>query len=371
MVSTRIPETLLLARLRALLREGDAATELEHRRVAAASFGFGETAAAFQAYSRIVCITLSGDSSGFIGLPSTSSRVVHLTSKELLGDDTQTPDAIMLRTGGASPSLLDYILPEIRSRAHLRDAAVLVLHPSDAHEVAVQALNLGAAEVAEEESTPVKLAMRIDAMLSRKKVRDTLRQTTEESLRLATTDPLTGLYNRRYADVYLADVVLRSRESGRGFTVMMIDVDHFKAVNDTYGHAVGDRVLTEIAARMRDNVRAVDLVSRHGGEEFLVILPDIDGAEAEPAADRIRSIMAEKPFILEDSASLRITVSVGVAVATAAGLSVAKGVSFAAEELISRRMTKDLLDAADHALYSAKNAGRNRVSVSPPAASAA
>ena len=152
---------------------------------------------------------------------------------------------------------------------------------------------------------------------------------------------------------------------------MMIDVDHFKAVNDTYGHAVGDRVLTEIAARMRDNVRAVDLVSRHGGEEFLVILPDIDGAEAEPAADRIRSIMAEKPFILEDSAPLRITVSVGVAVATAAGLSVAKGVSFAAEELMSRRMTKDLLAAADHALYSAKNAGRNRVSVSPPAASAA
>lgn len=382
MVATRVPETLLLARIRGLLRESETRTELERRRVAAASFGFSETSADFRNRGRVLFAALGksidipvsdADFSRIGGYSVSKSSYSDL----LRGDATeQEPDAIVLWVSNEGAALMDEVLPEIRMRSHLRQATVLVLYEDGIHDIAVRALNLGAAEIAEKGSTIAELTHRVNSMLARKHMRDSLRRSTEESYRLATTDPLTGLYNRRYAEVYLADVLLRARDSGRGFTVMMVDIDHFKAVNDTHGHAVGDDVLCEVAARIRDNLRAVDLVSRHGGEEFLVILPDIEDGEAAVAAERLRLAVGSQPVELPSGEHLWVSVSIGVSIASASGVTAAR---FAKprqaedpqREETSNRLITQLVSNADGALYSAKASGRNCVAVSPVIASAA
>lgn len=369
MVATRVPDRLLLARLRGILRDAEAATELERRRVAAASFGFREAATPFERPEQVFCVDLGG--AAVATLPM-SRRVNALGREALLRDDVMrpNPDVIILNTRADGGEQLDEVLPEIRMRSHLRQSSVLVVYPEGDHQLAVRALNLGASEIAEAGSLDGELRHRIDAMVARQRIRDALRQTEEESFRLATTDTLTGLYNRRYAEVYLADALMRSLDTGVGLTVMMVDIDHFKGVNDTFGHAAGDVVLKNVATRLRDNLRAVDLVSRHGGEEFLVILPGIDGAEAELAAERLRLQVGGRPVGLPNGKSLEVTVSIGVAVS--ADKSTRTGPRLVdATDRRTRSVIEDLLLRSDKALYAAKDSGRNCVSVSRPAVSAA
>jgi two-component system cell cycle response regulator len=136
---------------------------------------------------------------------------------------------------------------------------------------------------------------------------------------------------------------------------MMIDIDHFKAVNDTHGHAAGDKVLVELADRLRQNLRAIDLVARMGGEEFLVAMPGTSVTDARLAADRLRALVNTTPFDLGDNQpALKITVSVGVAVSG----------QFNAETAAINK----ICDQADKALYAAKSAGRDQVAMSKSAA---
>jgi diguanylate cyclase (GGDEF)-like protein len=166
----------------------------------------------------------------------------------------------------------------------------------------------------------------------------------KEALRLqATHDGLTGTWNR----VAILDLLHREYElaarSGSTIGLIMLDVDHFKRVNDTYGHLAGDHVLVEAARRMQEAVRSYDLVGRYGGEEFLVVSPDCDREQIQVCAERIRSAMAEQPVLALDT-KIAITVSAGTAV------------------LVPRLNTeKDALTAADTALYRAKSGGRNQV----------
>jgi two-component system cell cycle response regulator len=163
---------------------------------------------------------------------------------------------------------------------------------------------------------------------------------------LAVTDELTSLYNRRYFDRHLAIMLERSREQSRDMAVMLIDLDYFKAVNDTHGHDVGDVVLKEFAMRLRRNIRGVDLACRFGGEEFVVLMPDTDYAQAQGVAERVRMSVAERTFEAGSSRSLPITVSVGLAM-----------------NEHNRDTPELILKRADIALYRAKREGRNRVVV--------
>lgn len=373
MVATRVPDRLLFARLRGILRDAEATTELERRRAAAASFGFREASASFERPEQVFYVPLAGaPSAEKPATPPMSRRIRPLGREELLRNDAMLPkpDVIILNVTPDGADQLEEVLPEIRMRSHLRQSSVIVLYPESAYQLAIRALNLGAAEIAEAGALDGELRHRIDAMVARQRIRDALRQTEEESFRLATTDTLTGLFNRRYAEVYVADALLHAMDTGTGLTVMMVDIDHFKGVNDTFGHAAGDAVLKEVARRIRDNLRAVDLVSRHGGEEFLVVLPDIDGAEAELAADRLRLQVGGSPIMLPNGTRLEITVSIGVAVtpAKSEGAGTRRQYPSAAG---TESLMQDLLTRSDEALYRAKDAGRNCVSVSCPAVSAA
>ncbi|MCL6473863.1 MAG: sensor domain-containing diguanylate cyclase [Firmicutes bacterium] len=169
---------------------------------------------------------------------------------------------------------------------------------------------------------------------------------------LALTDGLTGLFNRRYMDIRLEEEISRSQRYHRRFSLILADVDHFKQINDTWGHATGDLVLQGVSRLLVENLRETELVFRYGGEEFLVILPEAALAQATSVAQRLREVIERHPFQTVDGSSiLHVTFSAGVAEYPTHGTD-----------------KSTLLAAADQALYLAKQRGRNRVELLPPAA---
>lgn len=171
-------------------------------------------------------------------------------------------------------------------------------------------------------------------------------------MRSGFTDVLTGWHNRRYLTVRLGEELARSRRDGTRLVCLMLDVDHFKRVNDNWGHAAGDHVLREIAQRVEGQVRASDVAARYGGEEFVVLLPDTDIAAALLLAERIRSAVSGTPISLANDESMTITASIGIA-----------EVQPAPEADDLKTVGDSLIARADVALYAAKSAGRDRVVV--------
>lgn len=162
-----------------------------------------------------------------------------------------------------------------------------------------------------------------------------------ELLKLATHDALTGVFNRRRFDEKLAECSLLFQRTGRTFALLFIDVDHFKRINDTHGHAIGDDVLEQLARLIQGNTRGTDFVARYGGEEFAVLLPEIEEPDSpEIVAENIRAAIAETPFAVVG----QVTVSIGIGLAASADSN-----------------TSMLIKRADQQLYEAKGSGRNRV----------
>jgi diguanylate cyclase (GGDEF)-like protein len=183
-----------------------------------------------------------------------------------------------------------------------------------------------------------------------------LRETSAELERLAKVDPLTGVLNRRALFERLGAEFRRSLRYGRSLTVMMIDIDHFKSLNDRYGHAIGDDVLAACARTMASNLRESDVIGRYGGEEFAVILPETSLADGAFVAEKLR--IAVERLVIDSpdggASPIRTTISVGVA-----------GIPDPA--------TPDeqaLLNRADQAMYAAKRSGRNRITVAEPGSTA-
>jgi two-component system cell cycle response regulator len=189
-----------------------------------------------------------------------------------------------------------------------------------------------------------ELSARVKTQIRRQRYTVELRESVNHTLALAVTDELTGLYNRRYFERHLTLMLHKAREQERDMAVMLIDMDFFKAVNDTHGHDVGDAVLREFALRLRRNIRGVDLACRFGGEEFVVLMPDTDYRQAQLVAERVRAAMAERSFEVGVQRPLSVTVSVGVALNESPDDT---------PEMVLKR--------ADIALYRAKREGRNRV----------
>jgi diguanylate cyclase (GGDEF)-like protein/PAS domain S-box-containing protein len=171
----------------------------------------------------------------------------------------------------------------------------------------------------------------------------TERKRLEDDMKLlATVDPLTGAYNRRQGDALLAAEFSRRSRDGRPFAVLLLDIDHFKTINDRFGHPAGDAVLRSLVQACQTALRPIDMVVRWGGEEFLVVLPDTDAVAAMSTAERVRVALAATEVVIPDPSTIRFTVSMGVAVS-------------------QRDSPGELLRRADVALYAAKNGGRDRV----------
>lgn len=361
-------DTFLRARIRGLIRDGDAQRECERRRVTAASFGFADAGSDFETYARVKCVGEHARIPGIVQLEASATSIKLETCgvDEALQDENsgRLPEAYIIASGG-SYHALDALLPELRDRDHAHQTAMLVLFPGDRPDIATRALALGASDVAADDATGEELALRIEDILARKRSRDALRRADEQSYRLAATDPLTGLYNRRYAETYLSDLMMRHDDASEGFALMIIDLDHFKSVNDKYGHAAGDKVLCEVAKRLRLNLRSCDLVSRHGGEEFLVILPGADDVQATKTAERLRTAIADAPVAIASGESVPVTASIGLATRTVQmKLAMLRtGTTDVAEPRMMLAISR-MFDAADAALYRAKAKGRNQVMLS-------
>lgn len=206
-------------------------------------------------------------------------------------------------------------------------------------------LDIGASDVIISPVDRQELLARVRTQARRSRYIDLLRKRVDRGLELSVIDQLTGLYNRRYMVNQLQQLMHRAVMGAKPVSVLMCDIDHFKSVNDTYGHDVGDEVLVEVAGRLRENVRPMDVVCRPGGEEFLVIMPDTPGDLACAAGERIRRAVASKPFKVSGGRrEISITLSAGVS--TIAG---------------DQDTMADLTKRADMALFQAKSAGRNRV----------
>jgi len=164
------------------------------------------------------------------------------------------------------------------------------------------------------------------------------------------TDALTGVHNRRYFDRRLIEEVERVQRNRQPLSCLFLDVDHFKRVNDTYGHQVGDRVLQEVAGRIKAQLRLSDALGRYGGEEFAALLVQTDSEHALDIAERIRASIGGEPFRLGGDHHLEVTISVGMAT-----------LSPGEEEVLTATSAEQLVAKADAAVYRAKQAGRNRV----------
>jgi two-component system cell cycle response regulator len=237
------------------------------------------------------------------------------------------------------------LVSQWRATEAFRQLPILLLADEGELPRLAKGLDLGANDYLIRPVDRNELLARVRSQVRRKRLQDRLRENYHRSLSLALTDELTGLYNRRYVVAHLEELVSRVNNDGVTDTaLMMFDVDHFKAVNDQFGHSAGDEALRQLADRALRGVRSIDLVARLGGEEFVVVMPETNLAAATMVAERLRQSVAAEPFLLHASGERRpITISAGVAVAEAGDT------------------VDTLLQRADDALYAAKDAGRNKV----------
>ena len=220
---------------------------------------------------------------------------------------------------------------------------VVIIAPGDERRL-LRGLDLGVNDYLIQPVDRDEMLARVRTQVRRKRFSDRLRDSFQLTIEMAITDSLTGLHNRGYLERHLVALVDQARLYAKPLSVLILDIDHFKAVNDTYGHAAGDDVLREFSRRLRRAVRGIDLVGRHGGEEFVVAMPDTDADLAFIIGERLRERIAGESFVLGNGTGVRATASIGVSTLLPAGDS-----------------PEALLQRADEALYLAKRSGRNRV----------
>lgn len=331
-----------------------------------------------------------------IALVTRSSTIAHAWSKALNGRlgpgiECLTPEQALRPDGpGPRPDLLileetaqhpDAALPvlaELRSQSAKTGARILLVAApppvaygatSPAREQHLSlALDVGADDILRDGFDTTELTLRARRLLDRKRQEDRMRGAVQEAMQAANHDPLTGLHNRRYALPALERLAQSAARLGQSYAVMLIDLDRFKSVNDTHGHRVGDRVLAQVAERLRAGVRHQDLLARIGGEEFLLALPDTDLETAGSVAQRLCQTIRDERIIPDPGhLPIRVTVSIGIA-QWRPGQSPCSGPRAPGGDRAAKAEATRLLEQADQALYAAKSSGRNTVTVSRHAA---
>ncbi len=287
--------------------------------------------------------------------PRAAQRIVEALRGTHKVDVEANPQAALLRAGDIPYDLLIVSLAlqdadglrlcsQVRSLDRIRHMPIIILVEEGEQARLLRGLDMGVNDYLTRPVDKNELAARVRTQITRKRYSDILRNRIEESVEMAITDGLTGLYNRRYMETHLATLITQAHDTGRPLSLLIADIDHFKRVNDTHGHDAGDAVLREFAVRFRRNTRGIDLACRLGGEEFVVIMPETDLRRAYQIGERLRATIAAETFALTNGGDLRVTASVGVA-----------AVNFDTDSPTS------LYKRADTALYAAKRDGRNRV----------
>lgn len=345
-----VDDMQLMARVKSLVRLKSLTDELRARAMT------GQQIAIEDALRSMETITSSG---GSILIVDTDQRHAdriksYLTPEHDVDILVHPADAVFQVTGAhyelalVAMALTDFdplrVCSQIRTLEHTRNLPIILVADESDKPKVVRALDLGVNDFIMRPVERNELAARVRTQIRRQRYALELRQSVNNTMALAVTDDMTGLYNRRYFDRHLGVMLGKAQSQDRDMALMILDIDHFKSVNDTYGHDMGDAVLKEFAARLKRNIRGVDLACRFGGEEFVVLMPDTDFRQAEAVAERVRQSIADRVFEIGGGRPLSVTVSAGVTLNESA--------SDTPESLIKR---------ADVALYRAKREGRNRV----------
>lgn len=348
-----VDDTALISRVRSLVRLKAATDELHMRVLASREFGLGDPLAVATAETgqnaRILLVEdravardrLAGALSAYhhVETEADPHRALIRAAEEghdvlLVSLDLEGFDGLRL-------------CAQLRSLERTRTAAVLMLAQPDDKARILRGLDIGVHDYLLRPVDRNELVARVRTQVRRKRFADRLRDSVQASMQMATTDPLTGLHNRRYLDGHMAALFADATLRSRALSVLVLDVDRFKRVNDTYGHDAGDEILRAFADRVRELTRGIDVVARYGGEEIVVVVPDAALDAARAVAERIRERVEAEPFLVQGRAlGVGMTVSIGVA-----------------SRLHGDTSPADLLKRADQALYRAKAEGRNRVAV--------
>jgi two-component system cell cycle response regulator len=234
---------------------------------------------------------------------------------------------------------------QLRSLERTRALPILALCDPEDNTRMMRGLEIGVNDYLTRPVDKNELSARVRTQIRKKRYTDKLRDNVQQSIEAAIIDALTGLYNRRYMESHLGTLVEQAASRGKPLTALVLDIDFFKAVNDTHGHDAGDDVLREFATRIKKSIRGIDLACRLGGEEFVIVMPETDMAVATMVAERLRRSIASESFSIEKGARrIDVTISIGLASLDRRGEPMA-----------------DVLKRADQALYRAKRDGRNRV----------
>lgn len=361
-----VPDPLLLSRVRSLIRGHHSDDEWHMRDAASRTFGMAEKHSNFASPGHIQVVS---DDKGQNHIWATQLR---LALRDKVSNSTMR-DALQCLKGDVLPDVFVLVLTvdrktamdqlqlisAIRANSGTRHSGILVLQTEPDADVGAYALDLGADDLMLNGFDLEEMGLRLASILNRKRKAERLRHCVNTGLRAAIYDPLTGLYNRRYAMSELARLIENAGKSDTHFAVMLADMDHFKRINDAFGHAAGDSVLVETARRLRSQLRPIDMVARIGGEEFLLVVPGTTALDATQVAERLCKTFRDAPFIIPSSnTAVTITISIGVCMSDSLTLALPGQDDKAAR----------LIDQADQALYAAKSRGRNCVRLVRPAA---
>jgi two-component system cell cycle response regulator len=350
-----IDDQTLLARLRGLLRAREVLGGFSSRESELGMFGMAEPAAAFTTPGHVALVLDRADTAIHLRKQLASSgqdRFTILAPEDVfLESDSQiTPDVYLIDADISSPGGGLRVMSELLSRSASRHSAFCIYNQASTNLIPATAFDLGANDLVDQRISGSELAVRLNALVRRKREADQLRASVQDGLRLAMIDPLTGLHNRRYGLAQLNAISSQAQAQGSPFAVMVVDLDRFKTVNDRWGHAAGDVVLIEVAARLTANLRSSDLLARIGGEEFLIALPDTTHADAELVAERLCLAAKSDPIELADGTLINVTISIGMTIIGGPGASCFGDVA-------------DIVDQADRALMKSKSGGRNMVTI--------
>jgi two-component system cell cycle response regulator len=352
-----LDDAALLARVRSLTRLKTMTDELRNRAVASRRLGIADPLALASAETGLNGrILLVEDRATVTERLKSALSAFHVVEQESDGQQALLRAAdgdfdcvlVSLNLEGQDGLRL---CSQLRSMERTRDLSVLLIGESEERPRVLRGLEIGAHDFILRPVDRNELLARVRTQVRRKRFTVRLRDSLQSSMEMAVLDQLTGLHNRRFMDARLAAMFDESVMRARTLSLLVLDVDHFKVVNDSWGHDAGDEVLREFADRVRACTRGIDVVARMGGEEVVVVLPDTADAAAQAVAERIRERVETEPFAIQGGVRrITVTVSIGVASRKAGDQSAA-----------------DVMKRADDALYRAKAAGRNRVVVASAA----
>jgi two-component system cell cycle response regulator len=346
-----VDDIALVARVRNLVRLKSMMDELRTRAIASRDFGFTDPLVAAAAETGQNASVLLVDER-----PSSHERLSATLRQAHQVEVEQDPHNALVRAADGnfdvvivSLDLEDFdglrLCSQLRSLDRTRKASVLMIADPDDKPRILRGLDIGVHDYVLRPVDRNELVARVRTLVRRKRFADRLRESVQTSMELAVTDALTGLHNRRYLDSHLGGLFDEAVLRGRPMSILVMDIDRFKSINDSFGHDAGDEVLREFSMRVRAHTRGIDVVARFGGEEIVVVVPDTPLEGAEAVAERIRERVEAMPFAVHrGTRQVGVTVSIGVA---------------AREDRDTA--PAEVLKRADQALYLAKQRGRNRV----------